>query len=289
MEKKKNRIALLCLIIFFLLIALSVLQENNLLPVSNLGVIAIYALIFALPLLIYRKTQHLKAANFYNLHAFSPRWLPHILVMSLAVSLVCGALSVVGFLLFSGAAAKNPTAMMSFSSQSPAVLFITMIFLPALSEEMLLRGAALSEYESFGTTRAVVMSAAVFALFHANPTHLLSLFTAGICYGVMTKLFGSIWPSVIAHMLNNALAVLIYNHTALVQNILSDALFIILALIALVLILVLALKMTESAVEHLSRRGKIRCKKRQGGSMLSFYLLVFALGCIGKMIYTYFL
>ncbi len=290
MRKKevKNRIALLCLIIFLLLAALAVVQDLSLLRIRGIGVIGIYALIFLLPMAIYLKIGKKKTSAALRLHAMPVRFLPHVLVLSVAICMICGALNVVGYTIFHALReTDNPTAMVSFTG-SPLTLALTMVVLPAVTEEFLFRGLALGEYESCGTTRAVLVTSLIFALFHANPIHLLSLFVAGICYAVLTKLFDSVWPAVIAHLLNNAAALLLYTHSDYVTFILSDTIFVIFAIVVIFLVLALAMKLLEKIVDARGKNGKLRfVTPASGKSVWSFYLLVFALGCIAKMVYTY--
>ena len=290
MRKKevKNNISLLCLIIFILLAALAVVQDLGVLKIRGSWVIAIYALIFVLPMWIYLKAGKKKTAPSLSLRSFPVRYLPHIIVLSIAICMVCGALNVVGYTVFHMFKdADNPTAMVSFGG-SPAMLALTMVVLPAVTEEFLFRGLALGEYECCGTTRAVLVTSLIFALFHANPIHLLSLFVAGICYAVMTKLFSSVWPAVIAHLLNNAAALLLYTHSGYVTFILSDTIFVIFAIIAIFLVLALALKMLEKIVDVRGKNGKLRfVTPSSRKSVWSFYLIIFAIGCIAKMVYTY--
>ena len=74
--------------------------------------------------------------------------------------------------------------------------------------------------------------ALLFALFHTNPVQIPSLFVAGVCYGVLTLLFGSIWPAIIAHAINNGIAVLLAKYNDFIRYILQDRLFIIIAIVA---------------------------------------------------------
>jgi len=90
-----------------------------------------------------------------------------------------------------------------------------MIFgvLPAVCEELFFRGFVLSGLRSsfrgrFATTRAVVASAGLFALFHIFPEKYLPTFLMGLVLGFLCARTGSIWPGMIAHAVNNASAVL---------------------------------------------------------------------------------
>lgn len=92
-----------------------------------------------------------------------------------------------------------------------AVLLIGV--LPAICEELFFRGFLLSAFSSAfrgrgAEVRAVVLSAALFAVFHIAPERWLPTFLMGLLLGFLASRSGSIWPGMIAHALNNTSAVL---------------------------------------------------------------------------------
>lgn len=81
---------------------------------------------------------------------------------------------------------------------------------PALCEEVLFRGYIMRAFEnSWGIIKAVLISGLLFGLFHLQLQNLLPLATLGVALAVMTWLSGSIWPAVLAHLINNGGAVLL--------------------------------------------------------------------------------
>ena len=289
---RKNKISLLCLIILALLLMLSVLQHFDWFKLRNWGVMLIYGAIFFLPMGIYVRKSGKKAKNLCRLHPIPVKYIPFTLAMGLAICLICGLLNILGAVIFSSVSTgEQPTALVDFSSQNPLVLFLTMVLLPAVTEEVLLRGIALSEYEQYGTARAVLMTALIFALFHTNPVTMLSLFVAGLCFGVLTLLFDSIWPALIAHLLINTMALLIAYHQEYITYIFSDSLFLVFAVAAVFLILFGVLKMLEKVIDERGKRGKLRYHKRRTATSpwYSLSLWIFIAGCMVKMIFTYIL
>jgi membrane protease YdiL (CAAX protease family) len=78
-----------------------------------------------------------------------------------------------------------------------------------LFEELAFRGGLLSAFAlRRGARSAIVLSALVFAAFHLDPVHLAGTFFLGLLYGWLALRTGSIWPSMLAHALNNGVAVL---------------------------------------------------------------------------------
>lgn len=86
----------------------------------------------------------------------------------------------------------------------PAILVIAV--LPALFEETLMRGILSKQmYESgWGLGITVVVSGALFSLFHHNPEQTLYQFVCGMCYTLIALRSGSVFPTILAHFCNNA-------------------------------------------------------------------------------------
>ncbi len=286
----KNQVARLCLAVLVLLMVLSFLQQMGWLPLRNYAVVAIYLLIFLLPMIIYIKRRGRKAREMLRLHALRIKYIPFTVVISIAICLICGVLNILGYMVFSSlTAADQPTAMFDFSTRNPLMLVLTMVVLPAVTEELLIRGVVLSEYEQYGTARAVMLSAVIFALFHANPMHFLSLLVAGVCYGLLTLLFDSVWPALIAHLFNNSAALLLYYNKDYISYMLEDPLFLIILLVAVFLIMILALKMLEKIISERGSKGKLRVLHRRStrSPYRSVCLWLFVIGCVVKAVFTY--
>lgn len=81
--------------------------------------------------------------------------------------------------------------------------FIVMALVPAFCEELLFRGAILTNLLPFGRSSAILISALLFSLMHQNPGQILYAFAAGILLGVVYERTGSIWNCVFLHLLNN--------------------------------------------------------------------------------------
>ena len=86
--------------------------------------------------------------------------------------------------------------------------FITVAVVPAFCEEFLFRGAILENLLPFGRTRAILISAFLFALMHQNAGQLLYTFVAGVVLGAICAYTKSIWSGVIVHLINNFISVL---------------------------------------------------------------------------------
>ena len=86
----------------------------------------------------------------------------------------------------------------------PALLIIGL--LPAVFEETLFRGILVGRMHAsgWGTASAVLVSGALFALYHGNPAQTLYQFVCGVCFALLVLRAGSILPAATAHFANNA-------------------------------------------------------------------------------------
>ncbi len=81
--------------------------------------------------------------------------------------------------------------------------------LPALIEEMIFRGYILGALRPHGDGLAIVLSAALFGLFHGNVLQIPFAFILGLVMGYLTVQADSIWPAVLLHFTNNLMSVLL--------------------------------------------------------------------------------
>ncbi len=113
-----------------------------------------------------------------------------------------------------------------------------------IAEELFFRGFMQTRLrQRWGRWAGIVISAAAFALAHLDPIHVTFALCAGIYLGWVAELGGSIRPTAVAHVVNNALGVLCM---AFLQVKLSRA--------GNAVLLVLALSVATFAIMMLRRR-----------------------------------
>lgn len=90
---------------------------------------------------------------------------------------------------------------------------LVMAVVPALCEEMFFRGAmqqTLTLCFRGGHHAAIILTAAIFSLFHGELFAFLPRFVLGMALGYIYHYGRSIWLNVAAHFLNNAIVVVLY-------------------------------------------------------------------------------
>ncbi|MBA3821726.1 MAG: CPBP family intramembrane metalloprotease [Deltaproteobacteria bacterium] len=91
----------------------------------------------------------------------------------------------------------------------PAVL-LAVALAPAICEEVLFRGVLVRGLATrFGVPVTVVLAAAVFSLYHVRVVQLLPTFTLGLVLGWLALRARSAIPGMLAHLLNNTIALLV--------------------------------------------------------------------------------
>lgn len=83
------------------------------------------------------------------------------------------------------------------------LLHLTLALVPAFCEEFLFRGLICGRLLPYGKTVAIIGSAVLFGLMHGNLGQLFYTTMAGVMLGWCYAETRSIWPGVLAHMLNN--------------------------------------------------------------------------------------
>ena len=91
-------------------------------------------------------------------------------------------------------------------------LFVTsllvMAVLAPLAEELVFRGLLYGWLDGrWGATVAWAVSSLLFAAAHAEPAHVVLVLPLGLWFGFLRWRSGSLWPSLVAHIVNNGMAV----------------------------------------------------------------------------------
>lgn len=149
-------------------------------------------------------------------------WRQALVIFFLSIFTICAFLplaqiflQLVGLLGFS-ASSSFPVA------ESFGVFVLELIVLgvvPALSEELLLRGAVLSGLKSRNYVFAIFVSALLFSLMHASAQQTVHQFGLGIVLASVFLITGSFWAPVLLHFFNNFISLVVSNYMPAVNNI----------------------------------------------------------------------
>lgn len=87
------------------------------------------------------------------------------------------------------------------------LFYLSSAVVPALIEEMALRGIIMQPLRRYGDWFAIICSALIFGLMHCNLIQIPFAFIAGVAIGYAVIATESIWTGIIIHFLNNAFSV----------------------------------------------------------------------------------
>lgn len=108
---------------------------------------------------------------------------------------------------FPGLSIGNLGALGRIADAAPYPLaFILMALLPGVSEELLFRGVLQRSIRR--PPLAIAVSAVLFALVHVDPPHVVGVIPIGFYLAWVAARARSTWPTIAAHVANNAVAVL---------------------------------------------------------------------------------
>ena len=162
-------------------------------------------------------TTYNKKASTYLVIAF----LPLTLLSTFLINFI--SLMVQSFMGVDFTSGMEDMAVTSVKDFLFMTLFVAII--PAILEEVAIRGVLLQPLRRFGDGFAIVVSAVIFSLLHGNMVQIPYTVIAGIYFGYVMVATGSLWPSIILHFLNNFYSVMITafdsNFSATTANILT--------------------------------------------------------------------
>ncbi len=136
-----------------------------------------------------------------------------LLTIPLSVALIClGQPLAEGFIRLVALIGYDTSAATSIMPSTPGELVATLILvalLPAVAEEYIFRGCIARSFARKGYVFAVFMSALLFAIMHGSPLQLVHQFLIGAVCAVLFFATRSLWPPIILHFLNNAIALVL--------------------------------------------------------------------------------
>lgn len=138
----------------------------------------------------------------YNLRTFSPKMLG-FLAASLAMLLFSGMfIKYLGYVLFGNVA----DTVLVTSGEDMILLIVSSVIIPAVTEEILLRGVVFTEYEKsgVGALGAIIGSSFLFAFIHFDFQNFISYVLSGVILATSLHVTRSLIAPILLHLLNNA-------------------------------------------------------------------------------------
>ena len=94
----------------------------------------------------------------------------------------------------------------STTTEGRFLFFVSVVFCAPVAEEILFRGPVQNGLvRGVGPRVGVLLTAVFFALYHMDPLHMIGVFFIGLFLSWLRAYGGSLWPCILAHVLNNLL------------------------------------------------------------------------------------
>jgi len=193
----------------FALVFLSVFIESfygiaiDLLTLQNASLV----LSFALPFIVYMPITKRRLVKVLPLEPISAVNALYVLVLSISAIPLMMAVSAASASLFE----NNAAGFMAEMYDKPFFsIFLSLAVLPALLEEIVFRGALLTELKAAGIKKAALISGLYFGLIHADLQQFPYAMIMGMIFAYLVFYTKSILSSVFAHFIINASMVFLW-------------------------------------------------------------------------------
>lgn len=162
-----------------------------------------------IPLILRKRTSEI------SFKVFSPKLLVFAALIPIAsqpfINLFITPINAVTEFLFdTGADTSLPAAA---SVWEMIFKLLTLLVLAPILEEILCRGILMQYLKRYGLAVSLIVSSLCFALLHFDPTSLVVIFFVGMLLGMIKVSTGSLWASIIAHSVNNLVAMTEFSDT----------------------------------------------------------------------------
>ncbi len=211
--KYKNSYPFFMSSIGFLLIALLLMSVGALAQEMGflIGIFVTEYLIILLPIFSIAKIAKVNIISALRFKTISFGIVWRIVLMSAFFLPIVGFVNFFSIFLLSFGGYVEPNSIPNPDSVSLLLWHLLLVAISAgLSEEIFFRGMMLSAFkERMSSRTAIFWVAILFGIFHFNMQNFFGPVVLGILFGHLVLVTDSIWSSVIAHSVNNGLAVML--------------------------------------------------------------------------------
>lgn len=170
-----------------------------------------YGVVFSL-LMSYKKIGY---KELFNSTCNSTKKLILVLLLPIALTVGGGVFwiaDITNLFLIYFPAGEDEYFLLSRMLGAGVVSVITVCLVAPVIEEMLFRGVILRSFLlNYSAPNAIILSSLLFAIFHLTISQLPAAFILGCLLGWLYLRTRSLWPSILAHFLNNSFAILLWS------------------------------------------------------------------------------
>lgn len=174
------------------------------------GILVTEVLIIAIPSVYFVKRNALSLRKSFRLNRLGFKNIVLIVLITVLTYPIAVFFQAIFVTLLDSIVALRPNSLpeeLSKVSFLWSVFFVAIV--PGVCEEIMFRGTMLRAYEKLGMKKAIVISGVLFAMFHFALINFVGPLILGIVFGIMVYKTNSIYSSMLAHVLNNFIALVL--------------------------------------------------------------------------------
>ena len=233
------------------------------------GILVTEILIIALPSIWFVKKRKLSLKRTFRLNKIGIKNIVLIFVITILMYPIASFFQNLFVNILNSFMPFNPYVLPEEISKIPflwSIFFIAIV--PGICEEIMFRGTILKAYEKLGIKKAIIISAVLFGMFHFSLINLIAPAILGIVFGIMVYKTNSIYSSMLAHALNNSIALILnyfmmknvdfineitiqQTEADILQTIISFAIMLIFIIALIKVVKILLNKLTPSSIEYI--------------------------------------
>lgn len=174
------------------------------------GLLITEYIIILLPNLIYLKLKRFSLKEILKLNPISLKQILYIIFIMIFSYPIAVFLNAVVLAIVNSFSDTLPTSVPIPTNLLEYFFGMFVIALaPGICEEVMFRGTMKSAYDRLGHTKSIIITAVLFGVFHFNIMNLVGPIFLGIILGILVYKTNSILASILAHTLNNGIALTI--------------------------------------------------------------------------------
>ncbi|MBE7042497.1 MAG: CPBP family intramembrane metalloprotease [Ruminococcaceae bacterium] len=163
-----------------------------------------------LPAALYLYPKNIDVTETFLIHHLDLKNVLILAGMGICIQYVCRMINTVTMLVLEWCGAETLSSVLAVPKNVGSFLLalLALVLIPAITEELLMRGVVLHAYLWRGSKSAVIASAFLFAIVHLDVRNLVSTFLLGMILAFVVLQTGSIWAGMILHGVNNLLVLI---------------------------------------------------------------------------------
>lgn len=210
--EKENKLSIYRVNLLFLILAIIFLSIGAFIQNFNFffGILVTEILILVVPNIWFVKMENISLRKVFRFNKIGFKNIVLIVFITILTYPIAAFAQGLFITIFDAFIPLQPNPLPEVISQIPflwSIFFIAIV--PGICEEIMFRGTVLKAYEKLGMKKAIIISALLFGMFHFTLINFVGPAVLGIVFGIMVYRTNSIYSSIIAHSLNNFIALVI--------------------------------------------------------------------------------